>query len=108
LVRSVDGFRVDALSVVIKDAQFRDNPADPRWRSGQSDYRRLLPAHTVDQPEMAEVAAFLRTVVDEYPQRVLVAEMGLAPAPHPRPTPHHRHPVDAPSPRRKSAVIPRH
>ena len=80
LGRGVDGFRVDALPLVIKDAKFRDNPADPRWRSGESDYRRLLPAHTVDQPEMAEVAAFLRTVVDEYPRCVLVAEMGLPPA----------------------------
>lgn len=80
LARGVDGFRVDALPLVVKDAQFRDNPPNPRWTPGQSDYRRLVPAHTVDQPEMAEVTAFLRAVVDEYPERVLAAEMGLPPA----------------------------
>jgi alpha-glucosidase len=75
----VDGFRVDALPLLVKDAELRDNPPNPRWRPGQSEYRRLAPAHTVDQPEMAEVAASLRAVVDEYPDRVLVAEMGLPP-----------------------------
>lgn len=66
--------------MLVKDAQFRDNPPDPRWRPGQSGYRQLLPEHTVDQPEMAEVAASRRAVVDEYPDRVLLAEMGLPPA----------------------------
>jgi alpha-glucosidase len=80
LERGVDGFRVDALPLLVKDAQFRDNPPNRRWRSGQSDYRRLTPAHTVDQAEMAEVAAFLRAVADEFPDRILVAEMGLPPA----------------------------
>jgi alpha-glucosidase len=80
LGRGVDGFRVDALPLLVKDARFRNNPPNPRWRPGQSDYRRLLPAHTVDLPEMAEVTALLRGVVDEYPERVLVAEMGLPPA----------------------------
>jgi alpha-glucosidase len=80
LERGVDGFRVDALPLLVKDAQFRDNPRNPRWRPGQSDYRRLTPVHTVDQAEMAEVTAFLRAVVDEFPDRILVAEMGLPPA----------------------------
>jgi alpha-glucosidase len=80
LERGIDGFRVDALPLLVKDAQFRDNPPNPGWRSGQSEYRRLTPAHTVDQPEMAEVAAFLRMVIDEYPERALIAEMGLPPA----------------------------
>jgi len=80
LDRGVDGFRLDALPLVMKDAGFHDNPPNPRWKPGQSDYRRLTPAHTVDQPEMAEVIGFLRAVVDEHPDRVLVAEMGLPPA----------------------------
>ena len=80
LARGIDGFRVDALPLLLKDAQFRDNPPDSRWRPGQSEYRRLVPEHTVDQPEMADVTAVLRAVVDEYPERVLVAEMGLPPA----------------------------
>src|SRR5215207_2089598 len=76
----VDGFRLDALPLLVKDEQLRDNPPNPRWQPGETDYRRLTPAHTVDQPEMAEVVGFLRAVVDEYSDRVLVAEMGLPPA----------------------------
>jgi alpha-glucosidase len=79
LRRGVDGFRLDALPVLLKDVELRDNPPNPKWREGQSDYRRVTPAHTVDQPEMGEAIALLRNVVDEYPGRVLVAEMGLPP-----------------------------
>jgi alpha-glucosidase len=80
LGRGVDGFRVDALPLLVKDDRFRDNPPNPHWRPEEPDYRRETPAHTVDQPEMADVIAFLRAVVDEYPDRVLAAEMGLPPA----------------------------
>jgi alpha-glucosidase len=68
LDRGVDGFRLDILPLLIKDARFRHDP------DGQP--RR----YTVDQPEMLEVVGFLRAVVDEYPGRALVAEMGLPPA----------------------------
>jgi alpha-glucosidase len=67
LDRGFDGFRLDALPAFVKDAQFRDDPPDRR-------------VHMVDQPEMAEVIAFLRAVTDEYEDRILVAEMGLPPA----------------------------
>jgi alpha-glucosidase len=80
LDRGADGFRLDALPLLIKDDRFGDNPPNPDWRPGESDYRRVTPALTVDQPEMADVIAFLRSVLDEYPHRVLVAEMGLPPA----------------------------
>ena len=29
LDRGVDGFRIDALEVLLKDEQFRDNPVNP-------------------------------------------------------------------------------
>ena len=80
LDRGVDGFRLDALPVLIKDAQLRDNPPRDGWRPGQPEYARLRPARTVDQPEMDDVVAFLHGVVGEYEDRVLVAEMGLPPA----------------------------
>jgi alpha-glucosidase len=67
LDRGVDGFRLDALPAFVKDAQFGDDPPDRR-------------VHMVDQPEMAEVIAYLRAVTDEYENRILVAEMGLPPA----------------------------
>ena len=35
LERGVDGFRVDVLSMLLKDEQFRDNPANPDWKPGK-------------------------------------------------------------------------
>src|SRR4051794_104754 len=43
LARGVDGFRVDALRHVLKDAALRDTPPNPDWRPGQSPYTALLP-----------------------------------------------------------------
>ena len=80
LERGVDGFRLDALPLFIKDARLRDNPVNPDWRPGTSEYRGLRPKWTVDQPDMDEVLVFLREVVNGFSDRVLVAEMGLPPA----------------------------
>lgn len=41
LDRGVDGFRVDALWLLIKDAMFRDNPPNPNYRAGQAWHRSL-------------------------------------------------------------------
>jgi alpha-glucosidase len=79
LGRGVDGFRLDVLPLFIKDERLRDNPPDDRWFPGMSDYRRLRPVWTVDQPEMEGVLVHLRKVVDDFPDRVLIAEMGLPP-----------------------------
>ena len=80
LGRGIDGFRLDSLPFLVKDAQLHDNPVDPRWRPGGPDYWQLRPEHTVDQPELTDVLGFLRGVVDEYPDRVLIGELGLPPA----------------------------
>ena len=77
LDRGVDGFRIDVLWHLIKDAQFRDNPPNPDWRPGQASIERLLPVHSADQPEVQQVAAELRRVADEYPDRVLIGEIYL-------------------------------
>jgi alpha-glucosidase len=62
LERGVDGFRLDALPLFIKDARLRDNPVNPDWRPGMSEYRRVRPKWTVDRPEMDEVLVFLREI----------------------------------------------
>jgi alpha-glucosidase len=80
LNRGVDGFRLDALPMLVKDEQLRDNPANPDWRTGQPEYRRFKPARSVDQPDIDQVLGFLRRIVDEYPGSVLLAELGLPPA----------------------------
>ena len=78
LDRGVDGFRVDVLWHLLKDARFRDNPPNPAWRPGQSAIERFLQTRSADQPEVQEVVAGLRRVVDEYPDRVLIGEVYLS------------------------------
>ena len=40
LDRGVDGFRVDVIWHLIKDAEFRDNPPNPDCQPGQPPHRR--------------------------------------------------------------------
>ena len=77
LDRGVDGFRVDVMWHLAKDEAFRDNPANPYWRAGQADYRRLLPIYSTDRPEVHEIVRGLRAVIDEVPDRVLIGEIYL-------------------------------
>lgn len=75
--RGVDGFRVDVLWHLIKDAQFRDNPANPAFRPGRPPHEALSPLYTADQPEVLDIVAAMRRVVDEFPNRVLIGEIYL-------------------------------
>jgi alpha-glucosidase len=78
LRRGVDGFRVDVLYHVMKDAAFRDNPPNPEYREGiDASANRFLPEHTADLPEVQGVVAAMRAVVDEFPDRVLIGELYL-------------------------------
>jgi alpha-glucosidase len=77
LARGVDGFRVDVIWQLLKDAQFRDNPINPNWHSGQPPSDRLLPLYTADLPEIHDVIGELRHVVEEFDDRVLIGEIYL-------------------------------
>jgi alpha-glucosidase len=77
LGRGVDGFRVDVIWHLLKDDQFRDNPPNPAFRPGQPPDHAVIPVHTTDLPEVHEVIAGLRRVVDEFPDRVLIGEVYL-------------------------------
>jgi len=77
LRRGVDGFRVDVIWHLIKDAALRDNPPNPAWREGDREVDRLLAVHSADQPEVLEVVAEMRAVIDEFPDRVLIGEIYL-------------------------------
>jgi alpha-glucosidase len=63
--------------LMIKDDQFRDNPPNPGFRFGQPSSNRVLPLYTSDRPEVHDLVAELREVVDEFPQRVLIGEIYL-------------------------------
>jgi alpha-glucosidase len=81
LRRGVDGFRLDVIYHVVKDALFRDNPVNPAFVEGMDPVHRLLQVHTSDRPEVQEVLAEMRRVVDGFgaagPARILVAETYL-------------------------------
>ncbi len=77
LDRGVDGFRVDVMHHLVKDKEFRDNPPNPNFRPGMSPYRRLMTTYTADLPEVQEIVAMMRNVVEEYDDRMLVGEIYL-------------------------------
>ncbi len=70
LRRGVDGFRVDVMWHLIKDAAFRDNPPNPAWTTDEPEIDRLIQIYSTDQPEVHEVIAGMRRVLDEFENRV--------------------------------------
>ncbi|WP_445492174.1 alpha-amylase family glycosyl hydrolase [Rhodopseudomonas sp. RCAM05734] len=77
LRRGVDGFRVDVIWHLIKDGEFRDNPVNPNFNAGRPPHEAVLTLHSADQPEVQEVVAEMRRVVDEFDDRVLIGEVYL-------------------------------
>ncbi len=77
LERGVDGFRVDVMHHMLKDTEFRNNPPNPAWRPGMSPYREVITTYTTDLPEVQEIVTKMRSVVEEYSDRMLVGEIYL-------------------------------
>jgi alpha-glucosidase len=75
--RGVDGFRIDVLSRLLKDEQFRDNPVNPNWKPGDPLKDRQISLYTQDLPEIHEIVQEMRTVADRYDERVLIGEIYL-------------------------------
>lgn len=76
LERKVDGFRVDALQYLMKDARLRDNPpggvARPPWPAEPGGLRRRW---SRDQRGVIGVLRGLRQVTDRYPGAALLGEV---------------------------------
>src|SRR5450755_1845887 len=77
LRKGVDGFRVDVLWHLIKDAEFRDNPPNPNFRPGRPPHEALLPLYSTDRPEILDVVTEMRRVIDEFGDRILIGEIYL-------------------------------
>ncbi|MGJ4968925.1 alpha-amylase family glycosyl hydrolase [Bradyrhizobium sp. HKCCYLRH1073] len=77
LRKGVDGFRVDVIWHLIKDAEFRDNPANPEYHGGRPPHEQILSRYSADQPDVHEVVAEMRQVIDEFDDRVLIGEIYL-------------------------------
>lgn len=77
LDKGVDGFRVDVMWHMIKDQQLRDNPVNPDYKDYMASYERLLPVYSTDQPEVHEIVAKMRQLLDSYEERMMIGEIYL-------------------------------
>ena len=75
LRRGIDGFRLDAAGVLAEDEFLRDDPPNLEANSRTPPPERLKRLYTDSQPEVLDWLAQLRSVVDEFPDRVLLAEV---------------------------------
>jgi alpha-glucosidase len=77
LDRGVDGFRVDVIWHIVKDSEFRDNLPDPNYQPHFAPHRRLLATYNTDRPEVHDIIGRMRSVLNEYPERLMVGEIYL-------------------------------
>ena len=77
LGKGVDGFRVDVIWHLIKDVHFRDNPPNPHYLDGRPPHEKILTQYSTDQPEVHQVIAEMRGIIDEFENRVLIGEIYL-------------------------------
>src|SRR5262249_55521945 len=78
LDRGVDGFRVDVIHKMVKDAQLRDNPRpSPEEENPVEHYGGLKHVHDEDQPEVHDIIRSWRRLLDRYGERTMVGEVYL-------------------------------
>jgi len=77
LDKGVDGFRVDVIWHLIKDKLLRNNPTNPDYRDYMPTYDSLLPVYSTDQPEVHEIVSYMRSILDDYPERMMIGEVYL-------------------------------
>jgi alpha-glucosidase len=78
LDRGVDGFRVDVIHKMIKDAQLRGNPRPaPEDEHPIRDYGGQHHVYDEDQPEVHDIIRGWRHILDHYGSRTMVGEVYL-------------------------------
>lgn len=84
LDRGVDGFRLDTINFYIADKHLRDNPALPLEARNASIAPQVNPynhqehLYSKNQPENLQFLERFRALLDEYPGRTAVGEVGDA------------------------------
>jgi alpha-glucosidase len=77
LDRGVDGFRIDAINFAMHDPELTDNPPAPLGngiRTRPFDFQ--LKVHNQSHPDIPSFIARMRALMDRYPDRFSVAEVG--------------------------------
>lgn len=78
LDRGADGFRVDLIWHVIKDALLREDPLNPDYDPDHDEPESArLGVFSSNQHEVHDVVKAMRNVIDEYEDRVLIGEIYL-------------------------------
>jgi alpha-glucosidase len=77
--RGVDGLRLDAANFFMHDKGLRDNPANLEANNPGRPYQFQKQIHNISQPENLKFLEDFRTMMDGYPARFAVAELGEAP-----------------------------
>ncbi len=78
LERGVDGFRMDVIALIIKDADLRDNPANPHANPNLHPndlHGRLLNVYTEDQDDVHEIIREIRSTIDKFEDRCCIGEL---------------------------------
>jgi alpha-glucosidase len=78
LARGVDGFRVDASAVLAEDDLLRDDPPNPEADDHTPPPERLKRTYSDDRPETLGYMEEIRSTLDEFPDRVLLAEVDVS------------------------------
>ena len=76
LGQGVDGFRLDIINVIYKDAYFRNNPFSPKVLQTEYDYSGFFQEakYNLNQPESFSFAKELRSVCEPYGEKLLLGE----------------------------------
>jgi alpha-glucosidase len=80
LDRGVDGFRIDVIHYMVKDAELRDNPPAAGPMAGFKDrgeYSTQEHLYNCNRPEVHEVTREFRRLLDGYDERVAIGEVHL-------------------------------
>ena len=77
LRKGVDGFRLDMFNSIYKDAQFRNNPLSPSFFPSDDPPAKLFQEarFNTNQPESFAFAQELRSVCDEFGEKMLLGEV---------------------------------
>ncbi|MBM3126904.1 MAG: alpha-glucosidase, partial [Chloroflexi bacterium] len=74
----VDGFRLDIFNVIYKDAGYRDNPFSLKIAPAENDPSGYFQEmkYNLNQPQSIRFAKELRSLCDEFGERMLLGEIG--------------------------------
>lgn len=76
LERGVDGFRLDTVNFYVHDDKFRNNPAAPYTEFPGNPYEAQNHLYSKNRPENLDVLERMRALTDQYPNRMMVGEVG--------------------------------